>query len=71
MVVRLAGFSVDVDAPGSKVFWTESGVFPDPGQRGRSELLAIVEAEGEVRPPGTLQLPMRTNLLLKCPSKTD
>ena len=48
----------------SQVFWTETGIFSDLGQRRRADLFAVMETEGEVRPPGTLKFSVRSDLLL-------
>jgi len=47
-----------------QVFRAKSGVLADPGQRCWSDLLVVMEGEREVRPTGSRQLAMRTNLLL-------
>jgi len=54
----------------SQVFWTKTRIFSNLGQGRRADLFAIMETEGEVRPPWALQLSMRSDLLLERPTET-
>ena len=55
----------------SEVLGPQTGVLCNLGQSGRPDLFAIVKAEREISVAGKLQLAMRADLLLECPSKTQ
>ncbi len=55
----------------SQVFGAQASVFSDLGKGRRSDLFVVMEAKGEVGPARALQLSMRADLFLECPSETQ
>jgi hypothetical protein len=66
LILHSDGILVTI-ACASEVFRSKPRIFPNPGKRGWADFFAVMETECEVGPTGTLQLSVRTNLLLERP----
>ncbi len=55
----------------SQIFRPQASVFTDFGECGGSDFFVVVETEGEVGPPASLQLAMGADLFLQSPTKAQ